>query len=140
MHVHCIIHVIVCYYIQNATFSSKVLYLLFCPIKTTNLSIKRITFAVIPHKHKCCLDKRIEDSCQNLNISCCFVTCKFRRLAVVPIYRSPSTCPRACLQELCTLLDKLFSCVKNVILAGDFNIDLHNGSSITNRYVSLLSD
>ena len=82
----------------------------------------------------------IEDSCQNLNISCCFVTCKFRRLAVVSIYRSPSTCPRACLQELCTLLDKLFSCVKNVILAGDFNIDLHNGSSITNRYVSLLSD
>ena len=82
----------------------------------------------------------IEDSCQNLNISCCFVTCKFRRLAVVSIYCSPSTCPRACLQEFCTLLDKLFSCVKNVILAGDFNINLHNGSSITNRYVSLLSD
>ena len=58
MHVHCIIHVVVCYYIQNATFSSKVLYLLFCYIKTTNLSIKRITFAVIPHKHKC-LDKKI---------------------------------------------------------------------------------
>ena len=30
--------------------------------------------------------------------------------------------------------------MKHVILAGDFNIDLHNDSSITNRYVSLLSD
>ena len=31
----------------NATFSSKVLYLFFCLIKTTNLSIKQITFAVM---------------------------------------------------------------------------------------------
>jgi len=82
----------------------------------------------------------IEDSCQSLNVSCCFITCKFHRLAVVSIYRSPSTCPDAGLQELSTLLDKLCTCVKNIILAGDFNIDLHNDSSITKRYVSLLSD
>ena len=82
----------------------------------------------------------IEDSCQSLNVSCCFITCKFHRLAVVSIYRSPSTCPDAGLQELSTLLDKLCPCVKNIILAGDFNIDLHNDSSITKRYVSLLSD
>ena len=75
-----------------------------------------------------------------MNVSCCFVTCKFHRLAVVSIYRSPSTCPHAGLQELSTLLDKLFPCVKHVILAGNFNINLHNDSSITNRYVSLLSD
>ena len=37
----------------------------------------------------------IENSCQNLNVSCCFVTCKFHRLAVVSIYRLPSTCPHA---------------------------------------------
>ena len=44
----------------------------------------------------------IEDSCQNLNVSCCFVTCKFHHLAVVCIYRSPSTFPHASLQELGT--------------------------------------
>ena len=82
----------------------------------------------------------IEDSCQNLNVSCCFITCKFHCLAVVFIYRSPSTCPHAGLQELSTILDKLFFCVKHVILAGDFNIDLHNDSSITNEYASLLSE
>ena len=65
---------------------------------------------------------------------------KFHRLAVVSIYRSPSTCPHASLHELSTLLDKLFPSVKNVILAGDFNIALRSDSSITNRYVSLLLD
>ena len=44
----------------------------------------------------------IEDSCQNLNVSCCFkfVTCKFHCLAVVSVHHSSSTCPHASLQEL----------------------------------------
>ena len=48
--------------------------------------------------------KSAEESCTNLNVWCCFVICKHQRIAVISVYRSPSTSLMAAIDELSAVL------------------------------------
>ena len=82
----------------------------------------------------------IERSCMALNVSCCFVTCKNLKLAVVSFYRSPSTKYGVVLDDFCQVLSRLLLSVRHVILAGDVNIDLFADSAAKAAYNDLLID
>ena len=49
----------------------------------------------------------IERSCSVINISSCFVTCKYHRIAVLLVYRSPSTSCGSAIIELRSVLLQL---------------------------------
>ena len=76
----------------------------------------------------------IEKSCVTLNVCCCFVLCKHYRVAIVSVYRSPSTSPKEAVAELTSILEQLSQTVKYLILVGDFNIDLLHDSAIQSVY------
>ena len=82
----------------------------------------------------------IEQLSSVLNITCCFITCVFHKMAVVSIYRSPSTEFSVGLFDLYQILSKLYVVTQYVILAGDFNIDVLNESAAKDQYFNLLSD
>ena len=84
--------------------------------------------------------KSAEASCSNLNVCCCFVTCKHQRIAIISVYRLPFTCLKAVINELTTVLLQLSTSVQHFILAGDFNINLFDGSNTQSEYMNLLSD
>ena len=79
---------------------------------------------LLPQHPPLCVD--IEQSCESLNVSCCFIKCQNFKMLVASIYRSPSADHEyhQCVADLHTLLPQLFACSQYVILAGDFNIDL----------------
>ena len=83
----------------------------------------------------------IERSCSVINISSCFVICKYHRVAIVSVYRSPSTCCRSAITELRPVLLQLSASANYIIMAGDFNIDLlSTSSSVSQEYGDLLVD
>ena len=83
----------------------------------------------------------IERSCSVINISSCFVTCKYHRVAVLSVYRSPSTCCSSAITELRSVLLQLSTSAKYIMMAGDFNVDLlSTNNSVTLDYVNLLAD
>ena len=84
--------------------------------------------------------KFAEESYSNLNVCCCFVTCKHQRIAVISVYHSPSTSLKAAINELSAVLLQLSTSVQHFILAGDFNINLLDGSNTQSEYMNLLSD
>ena len=81
----------------------------------------------------------IEDSCKLLNVTCCLISCKHSYLAVVSLYRSPSTSPSDCLQEI-RMFSQLLSFTKHIIIVGDFNLDLLQSSKVQCDYADILSD
>ena len=84
--------------------------------------------------------KFAEESCSNLNVCCCFVTCKHQRIAVISVYRSPSTSLKAAINELSAVLLQLSTSVQDFVFAGDFNINLLDGSNTQSEYMNLLLD
>ena len=82
----------------------------------------------------------IERSCVLLNVACCFLACQHYKVAVVSIYRSPSTDVSQCIKDLHDLLSQLFVHCKYVMLAGDLNVDLLRSSSPQQHYNNLLVD
>ena len=48
--------------------------------------------------------KSIEASCLYLNITFCFIMCKYQHIVVVSVYRSPPTNPKAAIEELHSVL------------------------------------
>lgn len=94
--------------------------------------------ALSPEHSLVCQD--IERSCVSLNVTCCFLTCQHYKVAVVSIYRSPSTAVSKCMKDLHDLLSQLFLHCKYVMLAGDLNIDLLRSSSSQQHYSDLLVD
>ena len=80
----------------------------------------------------------IERSCTALNVSCCFLTCKYLKLAVVSFCRSPSTKYWVVLDDFCQVLSRLLLSVRHVILAGDVNINLFADSAAKAGYNDLL--
>jgi len=79
----------------------------------------------------------IEESCLNLCICCCFISSKHHRVAVVSVYRSPSTSLKDAINELgCVVSLHTY----HIILAGDFNINLLGNSGPVVDYMNLLSD
>ena len=86
------------------------------------------------------LCKDIEDSCKLLNVTCCLISCKHSYLAVVSLYRSPSTSPSDCLQEIRNMFSQLLSSTKHIIIMGDFNFDLLKSSKVQSDYADILSD
>ena len=83
----------------------------------------------------------IERSCSVINISSYFVTCKYHRVAVLSVYRSPSTCCSSAITELRSVLLQLSTSAKYIMMAGDFNVDLlSTNNSVTLDYVNLLAD
>ena len=100
-----------------------------CLLISESLSIER---------HSVCID--IENNCRLLDVSCCLILCKHSRLAIVSVYRSPSTDVKVCLTELSNVFEQLLSLTKYVVVVGDLNIDLHKNTGIQKNYVELLSD
>ena len=100
-----------------------------CLLISESLSIER---------HALCID--IENSCHLLDVSCCLILCKHSRLAIVSVYRSPSTDAKICLTELTNVFSQLLSLTKYVVVIGDLNIDLHKNTGIQKSYMELLSD
>ena len=82
----------------------------------------------------------IENSSSVLNITCCFITCVCQKMAVVSVYRSPSTELSVGLYDLRQYLSKLFVITQHVILAGDFNIGVLKDSAARDQYCNLLCD
>ena len=66
----------------------------------------------------------VEQMCRLINISCCIVTCEHHRVAIISIYRSPSTSGKNYINELRSVLVLLSSSVNFIIIAGDFNINM----------------
>jgi len=62
-----------------------------------------------------------------------------QKLAVVCLYRSPSTCASVGLDDLGQLLAKLSSCYRHIVLAGDFNTNLMSDCADVINYQHLLS-
>ena len=77
----------------------------------------------------------VEKSCSVLNVACCFVTCKVHRIAIVSVYRSPSTSFADFFTDFDRVMSDLSSHVNNIIVAGDFNIDLICNSGMRTRYI-----
>ena len=75
-----------------------------------------------------------------LNICCCVIHCKSQTVAVLSVYRSPSTCKRAALADLEAIFTILSSTVNSFIMAGDLNINLLSDDSYSTAYLNLLSD
>ena len=75
-----------------------------------------------------------------MNVTCCLVSIKHCQTAILSIYRSPSTCCKAAITELQSILMQLSPHVKYLIIAGDFNIDLKSNLSISKEYRALLDD
>ena len=68
------------------------------------------------------------------------MTCKYHRIAVLSVYRSPSTSCGSAIIELRSVLLQLSASAKYTIMA-DFNIDLlSTNNSVTLKYVDLLAD
>ena len=82
----------------------------------------------------------IEDSCKLLNVTCCVVSCKHHLLAIVSVYRSPSTSINDCLDELRDMFTQLFYLTKYVVVVGNFNFNLLSASSVIRDYTDSLSD
>ena len=82
----------------------------------------------------------VERSCSVLNVACCITACKFHRVVIVSIYRSPSTPFNDFFTDFYRVLSDLSSYVNSIIVAGDFNIDLISDSSMKTRYMNILSD
>jgi len=74
------------------------------------------------------------------NASCCFITCRFKKIAVVSLYRSPSTDISSGLHYLNLILSMLLLCTQHIIIAGDLNIDLLRDSALKNKYCDVLCD
>ena len=90
-----------------------------CLLISESLSIER---------HSVCID--IENNCQLLDVSCCLILCKHSRLAIVSVYRSPSTDVKVCLTELSNVFEQLLPLTKYVVVVGELNIDLHKNTGI----------
>ena len=58
-----------------------------------------------------------ENSCTCLNVSCCFICSHYHQIAVLSVYHSPSHCPKVAVSELRSILLRLSTCVKYLILA-----------------------
>ena len=84
--------------------------------------------------------EKLEQSCRLLNIVCCYVTCKHTRLFVMAVYRSPSTDVKEGLTELTSLFNEICFLSENIVVVGDFNIDLLTPTAIQAQYVDLLTD
>jgi len=84
--------------------------------------------------------EKLEKSCITLNMVCCFVVCKTVKMAVVSVYRSPSTNVKTAMDELQLIVTELTLQADHLIIAGDFNIDLLATSSVKVSYSNLLSD
>ena len=96
--------------------------------------------ATLSPEHPAVCDK-VEQMCSLLNVACCTVICKHRRVAVVSVYRSPSVPGAACIAELRSILVLLSSNVDFILMAGDFNINLMvNNNTVTKEYIDLLAD
>ena len=65
------------------------------------------------------LCETVEQSTTCLNVTCCFVSIKHCQTAILSIYRSPSTCCKAAITELQSILMQLSTHVKYLIIAGD---------------------
>ena len=61
-------------------------------------------------------------------------------MAVVSVYRSPSTNVKTAMDELQLIVTELTLQADHLIIAGDFNIDLLATSSVKVSYSNLLSD
>ena len=81
----------------------------------------------------------VEDSCKLLNVACCLVLCKHHLLAIVSVYRSPSTSNSDCLQEIRNMFSQLCF-TSHVVVVGDFNFDLLSTSSVLSEYSDIISD
>ena len=60
-----------------------------CIYISNTLSVERNSF---------CTD--VEDSCKLLNVTCCILSCKLTKVAIISVYRSPSICSNDCLTEI----------------------------------------
>jgi len=81
------------------------------------------------------LCKDVAATCSVLNVTCCFVQCKYHRIAIVSLYRSPSTCPTTALNDLNNVILALADYAEHFIIAGDLNINLLADSAIKAQYV-----
>ena len=67
---------------------------------------------------------QVEQSLVSLNATCCFITCSQQKLAIMCVYRLPSTSVSMGLDDLGQFLPKLLLTSRHVILTGDLNIDM----------------
>ena len=73
-----------------------------------------ISSVLCPEQTEIC--KHVQNNCSVLNIACCFVSSEFHKIAVMSVYRSPTTCPKQALEELhCSFLT-LFDHTNLIIL------------------------
>ena len=86
------------------------------------------------------LCETVEQSTTCLNVTYCFVSIKHCQTAILSIYRSPSTCCKAAITELQSIVMQLSPHVNYLIIAGDFNIDLKSNLSTSKEYRALLDD
>jgi len=75
-----------------------------------------------------------------LNICCCVVHCESQTVAVLSVYRSPSTCKKTALADLEAIFTILSSTVNSFIMAGDLNINLFSDDNYSSAHLNLLSD
>ena len=85
------------------------------------------------------LCKDIENSCKLLNVVCCLIACRFSKVAIASVYRSPSICPNDCLVEINDMFSQLLQVSSSVIVVGDFNFDLLSASCSQRRYTDILT-
>jgi len=83
---------------------------------------------------------KVANGCSVLNVTCCFISCKFQRTAVISVYRSSSTCVSSAIHDLRSVLLELSHHVKFFIIVDNLNINLLCDSKIKEEYVNLLSD
>ena len=96
---------------------------------SNTLSVERNSF---------CTD--VEDSCKLLNVTCCILSCKRTKVAIVSVYRSPSICSNNYLTEIIDIFTQVLNITSNAIIVGNFNFDLLSSSSIQKRNADILSD
>nr|CAI5838902.1 unnamed protein product [Callosobruchus analis] len=59
-----------------------------------------------------------------------------KNVVVTAVYRSPSTCPKTFINDLCNYLDQTKN--NTQVLVGGMNIDISNNSEISNYYLDVL--
>lgn len=80
------------------------------------------------------------EQCNTLNVASCFIKLHHLQVAIVSVYRPPSTNPQMGLEDLQYIFTHLSSMTSHFVLAGDLNIDLLQTSSVKYQYSDLLVD
>ena len=85
--------------------------------------------------------RSVTRECSVLNVCCCLITCKARRVAIISVYRSLSVSIKSALKDFRLVLQGLLPYVNSfIIIAGDVNISLLSDSCDVGNYIDLLSD